>query len=471
MSPKAVIITFVLALAIAGTGTLLFRVADQAPATDPDEISAPTPLPKKRSSSKLREAPTPPPTAKAVGPDRAFAMFQTGNYAEAVRLLRQKRIENPDDPIIRQNLATTLYAFGLQRLRELRRTDAESLFEEAVELGHSEAATALASLRVKSGHLETALAALERIYDAGKDPKALRALVDLSLSRDEIAKTEYYLNRAENNLDEKEEGQAAHDALVNFIKERRNRLKLRRLFNEQATTLDLGRVQVAFLNEEKRSTAQTVLETMSDSIDDLSRKFFNPPDGQRFRAIVMPQESFRGNTGAPPWAQAIFDGVLRIPVPPGTVTPRELAQAAAATRHETLHAYLYYQCGDVFPSWLGEGLAQMYDGRPLSQSIAALRIKLGRTLPRETDADQWLNRPFMEAPPGTIDELYARSFLLISGLQRQKGSGVWKTLVARVCVEKDPLETTLLDLFEASNGLLLWQKYHPVLSELFLARQ
>jgi ABC-type uncharacterized transport system involved in gliding motility auxiliary subunit len=46
-------------------------------------------------------------------------------------------------------------------------------------------------------------------------------------------------------------------------------------------------------------------------------------------------------------------------------------------RHEMTHGYLYYHCGDRIPSWMGEGLAEKFEGRTVQNAQELLKRKYG----------------------------------------------------------------------------------------------
>jgi hypothetical protein len=185
------------------------------------------------------------------------------------------------------------------------------------------------------------------------------------------------------------------------------------------------------------------------------------PAHARLRAWLVPTNDFNRITGAPPWAAAVFDGYIRIPVgrsvngrPVSAESIERLAQ------HETTHAYMYAFCGDLLPSWIGEGLAQVYEGRNVNQSQADLMRTLGRKAMQTVEPE--IERPFTEAQGNLVGRLYARSHLLVHAMSREGGgvNATWQRVLSGVCVQRRPLPEVLQEQFSVSNVNELWMRYY-----------
>ena len=398
----------------------------------------------------------------------AYGKFQTGNYAAAILLLREFIIKNPNDELAKKNLATSCFALALQRIKEQHLPEAGNLLEEATALGHPQAAAALARLRIRTGEVSEATTVLESIFWKNKDLNAAFALVDIALSHDDLQLAQAYLNRAEGLI---EKLNPEDSAAKNTLAERRSRYQARTAFLQNEIVVEQANIQVAFLAREKRPTAQAVLSAMISAQEKLSQNFGLLPENTLFRALIVPSANFRESTGAPPWAQAIFDGIIRLSVANGNSTSRENARTAATARHEMVHAHLSALCGDTIPSWLGEGLAQQFEGRPLAQSIASLRTKLGIKLPKELPSDPWFEKEFYMAPPELIDELYARAQLLVEAVQRTHGTLVWNTIFDKACIHKEPLAVILNNEVGKPMALEIWENEFPEISAIFSQRK
>jgi hypothetical protein len=404
----------------------------------------------------------------AQGIHSAFGKFQSGDYAAAVFLLREYVNKNPTDELAKKNLATACFALAQQRIQEQKLPEAANLLEEAAKLGHSQAASALAKLRARTGEVALAVATLEDIFWKNKDVNAAWALVDLALSRDDLPLAEAYLNRAEDLLEKTQNGD---ETLFRILKEKRSRYAIRAAFSKNEILLEQGNIQIAYMNPEKQRTAQAALSAMVAATEEFSHKYAPLNENTFIRAVIVPSAEFRDSTNAPPWAQAVYDGIIRLQVPDGPSTAQEMTRIASTAKHELLHAHLYILCGEIVPSWLSEGLAQFNDGRPLSQSVAALRIKHGHKLSTTLPSDAWLDKDYYEAPPELIGELYARSHLLVEALQRTQGLSVWSRVFTKSCLNKEPFSTVLHNELGHASAVELWKSQFPELSAIFQSKK
>lgn len=106
------------------------------------------------------------------------------------------------------------------------------------------------------------------------------------------------------------------------------------------------------------AAASIILETLEQEFSRLQQRLGCAAD-ERIITIVQSREQFRGISGAPEWVGALYDGRIRVPLPPGGAVTAELRAVFA---HEIVHACLANL--GKWPSWLHEGLAQELSGEP-----------------------------------------------------------------------------------------------------------
>jgi hypothetical protein len=83
------------------------------------------------------------------------------------------------------------------------------------------------------------------------------------------------------------------------------------------------------------------------------------PRRERITVVVYPPEAFHTETGAPRWADGIYDGgAVRVAARPSA----ELGVEIATLRHELMHAQLHPV--GCMPAWLNEGTAMYFAGPP-----------------------------------------------------------------------------------------------------------
>jgi tetratricopeptide (TPR) repeat protein len=391
----------------------------------------------------------------------AYAHFQMGNYEGAVNQLRGQIKIRPDDEIIRKNLATSLLALGFFRLQKKELAEAESAFDESAKLGNTDARKAQAALKIKQGQIEVARELLEDLSKGGADPDSYRILIDLALSQDEIERADDLLNRLSEALarNAAATNQSVSPEMLAFIEVSKKRLEQKKNFLRVQDIVSRQGIDVSFSSPELKQHAEAVAR----AIENVQAKLVNIlgplPAHSKLRAWLVPTNDFKGMTGAPPWAAAVFDGYIRIPVGRSTNgKPFSAEILERLAQHETTHAYLYAFCGDVLPSWISEGLAQIYEGRSVSQSQSDL-LRSGRKAIQKFDPE--LIQPFIQASDGSITRLYARSHLLVNAMSRD-GGGVaqtWQSFLSAVCVQRRPLPDVLQEQFSASGVEELWVKY------------
>lgn len=391
----------------------------------------------------------------------AYAHFQMGNYEGAVSQLRALIKIRPGDQLIRKNLATSLLALGFLKLQKKELAEAEGAFDESARLGNADARKALAALKLREGQIETARELLEDISKVGADPESYKILIDLALSQDEIERADDLLSRMSETLAKTvaETRQAINPELTSFIEVRRKRLEQKKNFLRVQDIVSRQGIEVSYSSPELRPQADAIARAIENVQNKLVQILGPLPAQARLRAWLVPTNDFNAVTGAPPWAAAVFDGYIRIPIgrtsngrPYSTEILERLAQ------HETTHAYMYAFCGDVLPSWIGEGLAQIYEGRNVTQSQSDL-LRYGRKALQTFEPE--LENPFNLAPNNLITRLYARSHLLVHAMSRE-GGGVgqtWQRILSNVCVQRRPLPDVLQEQFNGNTVGELWNRY------------
>jgi Flp pilus assembly protein TadD len=382
----------------------------------------------------------------------AYAHFQMGNYEGAVNQLRMLLKAHPQDTSAKQNLATALLALGFYKLQVKEFPEAETAFDESSRLGNTDAQKALAGLKLRQGQLSHARELLEELSSSGTDPQSLRILIDLALSQDDLEQADDLLNRISERIQE----QSDPTELKQYIENRQQRLAQKRTFLKSQEIVYRQGIEVSYSSTERKALAETVAAAIEEVSIRLNQLLGPLPAHARLRAWLVPSNDFRQITGAPPWAAAVFDGYIRIPVgrSPNNAIVARLAQ------HETTHAYMYAFCGDTLPSWIGEGLAQTYENRSAGQSQSDLLRSLGRKALLRVEPE--IDRPFTEAASNLVSRLYARSHLLVDAMSKDGGgvNSTWQRFLSAVCVQRRPLPAVLQEQFNAQSAQDLWTKYY-----------
>lgn len=394
----------------------------------------------------------------------AYAHFQMGNYEGAVSQLKAALKIQPQDTLTQRNLATALLALGFFKLQKKEVAEAEAAFEESSKLGNQDANKALARLKLRQGQIDSAKELLEDLSKSGSDADSMRVLIDLALSQDEVEQADDLLNRMNDMLTRPEIAKDNSIAeLMLFVDSRKKRLEQKKSFLRVQDAVSRQGIDVSYSSAELRPQAEAVARAIESIQSKLSQILGPLPAHARLRAWLVPTNDFNQITGAPPWAAAVFDGYIRIPVgrtSSGRTVPSAILERLA--KHETTHAYMYAFCGDLLPSWMGEGLAQIFEGRDVSQSQTELFRTAGRKALQFIEPE--MEQPFTEAPSQLVGRLYARSHVLTTHLSRDGGGLVptWQRVLSAVCVQRRPLPDVLQEQFGASNIQDIWARaFHP----------
>lgn len=394
--------------------------------------------------------------------NNAFLHYQTGDYEGAVKLLRLEFKTHPENLELQKNLGAALYSLALMRIQMHNYVDAEILLDEATKIGFTDAQQLLAKVKLKQGNTDSAASILQEVYEIARknnqnEPALAQALVDLALRDDDTDRANLFLNQMESDV----------SADRSFISERRAQLESKSAFLRLRDTVQRQNTEVSYVGTEHAAMAESVADAIEKILTELSSLMGPLPAASRLKAWLLPSEKFQIATGAPPWAGALFDGIIRLPAPEGKPSSGLLSTIIRMARHESTHAYMSHFCGNLVPSWMGEGLAQHYEGKSPSQSYVYLQQTYGRN--KEWSADpSILDSNFVEAPADQIKSLYARSFLLTEIISKEEGNeSFWKTLLGQACLTRVSITEVLDNLTGASTAAGLWQKYTAALQNAY----
>src|SRR5204862_2211053 len=93
---------------------------------------------------------------------------------------------------------------------------------------------------------------------------------------------------------------------------------------------------------------------------------FNPDDP--ITVVLQTDAEFQDGT-APPWAEGLNDGTIRVSVKGLEQMPPRLV---ALLRHELAHSFVTARTGGNCPTWLQEGISQWLEGGDPAREDAGL---------------------------------------------------------------------------------------------------
>jgi hypothetical protein len=166
-----------------------------------------------------------------------------------------------------------------------------------------------------------------------------------------------------------------------------------------------------------------VLQILTEAFAEFAARLsYTPPDPV---TVVLQTEAEFQESGAPVWAEGIYDGTVRIPV---RGVERPTPRLRALLRHELAHSFLTARTAGNCPTWVQEGVAQWLEGGDPSRADASLaaRARAGTLFPLLT-----LEAPFQNLAPGDAPVAYAESLSGIAHLLRLRGeTGLSRLLAA-----------------------------------------
>jgi hypothetical protein len=118
----------------------------------------------------------------------------------------------------------------------------------------------------------------------------------------------------------------------------------------------------------------------------------------------------------PTWVSALFDGKIRVAIPPGGGLVPELEAVLA---HELTHAFIRHLSRDRAPRWIHEGIAQWWEGKRIPPG--EFRRAFGGQPPRQlSEMETNFER---RVDPSTVRANYGEALGLIEYLIQYHGEG------------------------------------------------
>lgn len=374
----------------------------------------PTEAPPPKTMSAL--APTTPALAAAAEErcderQAVMARFGTGDYAAALNLSRSGSARpgiagtcrswlKEQIPVLATNAGWTHYQ--LEKLDE-----AESFFRVALaeRPGMGEARRGLAAVAVKRKSPAEARAALEDyLTTAPHDAEILWLYADALEGEQqyELAVTALERLRASETLPQ------GLDAAR--IQARLAAMRARLGESVKQAVMTSPRFTITYRADEHAGIVSDVAAILESSLTEWERAFnLNFANFHR-DVLLYPSDQFQTLvTEGPRWAQAVYDGRLRIPVRAGD----EPTRRERILRHELTHAMLDELVGArKLPGWVQEGLAQYLECENGCRAFT-FGVSSGDFLAKERFEENFSEATAQQAP-----HLYRQSLFMVLQLER-----------------------------------------------------
>jgi hypothetical protein len=141
--------------------------------------------------------------------------------------------------------------------------------------------------------------------------------------------------------------------------------------------------------------------------------------------ILYPGQAFYDVTQAPTWSGALFDGKIRVPVEGLSSVTFELR---SVLKHEMTHSFVRARSRARCPAWLNEGVAQLEEGK----SVSNLPAELARGLSARPTPLSELAEPFSAMGAHAAAAAYATSLAATQMIRDQQGMAAIGSILDRL---------------------------------------
>ena len=300
--------------------------------------------------------------ADAVGlNERALRLAEEGRLEDAVKLLEAALKASPDDATIRTNLGKYSANLGAQLLEKGDAASAEQATRRARDLLPTDPVIRLnlAACLDERGYPERAAAEVRKAVELG--PK-------LAGAHDRLGTVLYREGLLEEAADEWQKAVelAPRDTA---IAERLARARASLAAEAKLTRQTSAHFEIRFDLERDAVLASKILQAMEEAhgVVGADLQHFGQ---ERLVVVLLPDDEFRELMGVHEWVAGLYDGRIRLPV---KGAGQHEAELLARARHEYVHSVLA-PLGKRAPSWLHEGLAQVFEGRSVAQALRRVAV-------------------------------------------------------------------------------------------------
>ena len=183
-----------------------------------------------------------------------------------------------------------------------------------------------------------------------------------------------------------------------------------------------------------------VLSTLEEAVDEFHDYFGLPIPQNPIEVVIYPKSTFQNVTdGGPTWADGLFDGRIRIPVPE-RIAPSDISEWANVLRHELVHA-LFAVMNDSrkLPAWFAEGMAQRLACNNRSCGAYQFPPQPGGFLPLEA-----FNASFLSLSAVNAGRAYQQSLFLVLTLESVKGEHPLRLIITSLTTNSDTSSDALV---------------------------
>jgi tetratricopeptide (TPR) repeat protein len=305
----------------------------------------------------------------------ALSLYAAGQFPRACERFARAADADPASPARREDVGRCFEGWGWQALREGRPDEALLLFRQA--LGEAPDAPSLwkglGLAAVHAGRPDEALGPLESAVRAEFDVDVRLLLAHLYDQRDSPDRAIAHLRAV---LERQPDHEAARRLLEKVERERRAEAGFARIVTP--------RFVVKYRGARGEEARRAVVAALDAAADRVGRALGYAPS-ERISVVLYEERQWEKVTRVHGWATGLFDGKIRLPLPPTLPPAAELERLIV---HEYAHAAVHHLSRGRAPRWLHEGLAQALEGAAADPMLRVPgSLTLGGVEALVTDAD------------------------------------------------------------------------------------
>ena len=221
-------------------------------------------------------------------------------------------------------------------------------------------------------------------------------------------------------------------------------------------TVSTRSFSLSFVEEGYREIAERTLEFMEKALDELIDKYHFREPKKPIEVLLYREQDFQTiNPNSPLWAEALFDGRIRVPLH----QPYDLMHIRSVLRHELVHALFSQMTGArPLPNWFDEGLAQLASNCNKSCTPFSFGFNPGDFL-----SDEFFHKPFSSYKEFLAHKVYNQSLYLVLTLDASN-RGALQTVVENIKIDSPLDSNALLQHVDTNfselrkNAAGLWRK-------------
>jgi len=338
--------------------------------------------------------------------NEGVTFMQEGRYEDAVNRFQRALKRLPDEIVLRRNLQRAWLQKGYAAMEGKAYADAITALEEAVKV-LDQSPEVYKFMGVAALHLSDEGRAEGYFKDylsrVPQDPEVEKMLGELL----------YKQNRLKEGI--------VH--LKNYLSANPDDARVRKLIGKAGReaeaedgfdTREGEHFDVRYDGRENTEAGWLVIRLLDDAYQRIGAEFNYYPTG-RLTTILYSEDDFRTVTGTPDWTGGVYDGKIRIPI--GGLKERS-DPLERVVNHEYTHALIRRMVGREIPTWLNEGLAQYFEGKPLKvhdRNVAYI-LRSGNLLPLRD-----LGGSFLNMDGDTASLAYTESLTVVDYIIRDHG--------------------------------------------------